>query len=40
VIGMTSELRRLAMQRVTRQPDDAEQAVEAAPCALLGPVQR
>ena len=40
VIGVAGEFRRLAMQRVARQADDAEQARQALPGALLGPVER
>jgi hypothetical protein len=40
VIGVAGHLRRLAMQRVARQTDDAEKAGEAVPCTLLGPVER
>src|SRR5579872_448508 len=37
---MTAELGGFAMQRVAREADDAEQAVMASACALLGPVER
>jgi hypothetical protein len=40
VVGIAGEFRRLAVQRVARQPDDAEQAWEALLRALLGPVER
>ena len=40
MIGVPGEFGRLAMQRVTRQADDAEQAVETPARALLGPIER
>ena len=36
---MSGELWRLAMQRVTRKPDDTEQTVETAACALFGSIE-
>ena len=40
VIDVARDLRRLAMERVARQADDAEQARQALLGALLGPVER
>ena len=40
MIGVAGHLRRLTVQRVARQADDAEQPREALPGALLGPVER
>src|SRR6185437_3513094 len=40
MIGMTSKLRRFAVERVARQADDAEQTRVAASGALFGPIER
>jgi hypothetical protein len=40
MIDVTSQFGRLAVQRIARQANDAEQAREAASAALLRPIER